>query len=218
MNEDNTIFLQCLERAENGDADSMLRIADEYFHGHGVEKNFETALYFYERAAQSNNLGIKFSAATQVGLMYYNGIGTPVDYDKAFEWLWTRCGAFLLHRNAPALYTLAEMYFYGRGVEQNYSKALHFYSMAYGNGYNINAAYRIGEIYEYGYGVEIDNKCALEYYTNAANHGNEFAMCKLGLIYETGEIVEQDYQQAIHWYRLAADCGNTFAAAKLEEL
>ena len=214
MNKDNEI-LKYLEQAEKGDYYSMLRVADSYFHNHDDEKNLEKALHWYIRAAKSNHHIIKADAMAQIGLMYYNGIGTPVDYDAAFKWL-NDC--VLFQRNPPAVYALAEMYFYGRGTNVSYSRAAELYAMTWIYGRHGNAAYRLAEIYEYGYDGEIDNKRALDYYIATANHGHEVAMCKLGLIYETGEIVEQDYQEAIHWYRLAADCGNKFAAAKLEEL
>ena len=214
MNKDDAI-LKYLEQAEKGDYYSMLKVADCYFHRHDDEKSLEKALHWYIRAAKSNHPIIKADAMAQVGLMYYNGIGTPVDYDAAFKWL-NHC--VLFQRNPPAVYALAEMYFYGRGINRSYSKAAKLYSMAWIYGRNVNAAYRLAEIYEYGYGMNIDNKRALDYYTAAANYGHDVAMCKLGLIYETGEIVEQDYQEAIHWYQLAASRGNEFATAKLEEL
>lgn len=211
MSNDNEI-LKYLEQAEQGDYYAMLKVADSYFHKYDDEKNLETALHWYIRAAESNHPIIKADAMAQVGLMYYNGIGTPVDYDAAFKWL-NDC--VLFQRNPPAVYALAELYFY---IQKNYSKAAELYSMAWIYGRNGNAAYRLAEIHEYGYNGEIDNKRALDYYIAAADYGHEVAMCKLGLIYETGEIVEQNYQEAIHWYRLAANRGNKFAAAKLEEL
>lgn len=214
MSNDNEI-LKYLEQAEQGDYYAMLKVADSYFHRHDDEKSLETALHWYIRAAESNHPIIKADAMAQAGLMFYNGIGTPVDYDAAFKWL---KDCVLFQRNPPAVYALAELYFHGRGVNRNYSKAAELYSMAWIYGRNGNAAYRLAEIHEYGYNGEIDNKRALDYYIAAANHGHEVAMCKLGLIYETGEIIEQDYQEAIQWYRLAADCGNKFAATKLEEL
>lgn len=121
-----------------------------------------------------------------------------VNYDEAFKWL-NRYPLFFL-RDASAVYTLAEMYFHGRGVEQDYSRALELYRFAYINGRNPNIAFHIGEMYEYGYEVEIDNQTAINYYTGAAREGNVVAMNKLFLIYETGEIVEQDYDKAAHWY------------------
>ena len=203
------IFSRTLDPSLRGKSNSMLNIADEYY----IEGDLKTAFHWYLQAAENGNI----QAITQVGLMYYNGIGTTVDYEKAFFWFNT--GFTVFHRNAPLLYTLAEMYFYGRGVEQNYSEALHFYHMAYGNGRNINAAFRLAEMYEYGYGVEIDNQRALNYYTDSAEHGNIVAMNKLGSIYETGELVEQDYSEAKFWYSLAAaQQGDAFAVAKLEEI
>lgn len=184
-----------------------LLTADEYY----FAGDFKTAFDWYIKAAELGNS----NAITQVGLMYYSGIGTEVDYNAAFNRL--NRGFIFLHRNAPVFYTLGEMYFYGRGVEQDYSKAFQFYFWAYGNGHNINAAFRVAEMYEYGYGTEIDNQRAVDYYTRAAHGGNVVAMSKLGLIYETGELAEQNLEQAKQWYFLAAANGDEFAAAKLED-
>ena len=194
------------------DSSAMLEIADNYYFGIEVEKNLETALHWYLKAAKSGN----DRARTQVGLMYYNGIGTAVNYDAAAKWL-NRHPLFFL-RDAPAVYTLAEMYFCGRGVKQNYSQAFDLYRFAAINGCNFNAWFRMGEMYEYGYGVAVDNQSAINCYTKAATNGNVVAMSKLGLIYETGELVEQDYDKAKYWYSSAAWQGSTFAAAKLKEL
>ena len=86
MNKDNEI-LKYLEQAEQGDYYAMLKVADSYFHKYDDEKNLEKALHWYIRAAESNHPIIKADAMAQIGLMYYNGIGTPVDYDAAFKWL-----------------------------------------------------------------------------------------------------------------------------------
>lgn len=194
------------------DSSSMLEVADKYYFGTEGEKDLATALRWYLKAAKKGNI----QAVTQVGLMYYNGIGTAVNYDEAAKWL-NRHPLYFL-RDAPAIYTLAEMYFYGLGVEQDYFEAFDLYKFAAMNGRNFNAWFRMGEMYEYGYGVEVDNQRAIECYTRAANNDNVVAMSKLGLIYETGEIVEQDYDKAEHWYFLAAWQGDAFAAAKLKEL
>lgn len=187
---------------------ARLARADKFFSNGDKERAFK----LYLQAAESGDE----RAITQVGLMYYNGIGTAVDCDAAFRWL-NRGLGFLL-RNAPATYTLAEMFFHGRGTEQNYSRALNLYELACNGGHNFNAVFRLGEMYEYGCGVEVDNERAVEYYKTAADFGNDVAMSKLGLIYETGEFVAQDFREAKHWYSMAASHGNKFAAARLAEL
>jgi len=197
---------------DKDDSSAMLELADKYYFGTEVEKDLATALHWYLQAAKRGN----DRARTQVGLMYYNGIGTTVDYNAAAKWL-NRHPLFFL-RDAPAVYTLAEMYFYGRGVKQDYSRAFDLYQWAAINGCNFNAWFRMGEMYEYGYGVEVDNQRAINCYTKAATNGNVVAMSKLGLIYETGEIVEQNYSEAKYWYDSAAQQGDAFAAAKLEEI
>lgn len=56
-----------------------LSTADKYY----FAGDFENALNHYIKAAQLGNS----KAITQVGLMYYNGIGTEVNYEKAACWL-----------------------------------------------------------------------------------------------------------------------------------
>ena len=56
-----------------------LSTADKYY----FAGDFENAFDHYIKAAQLGNS----KAITQVGLMYYNGIGTEVDYEKAARWL-----------------------------------------------------------------------------------------------------------------------------------
>ena len=62
------------------------------------------------------------------------------------------------------------MYYYGKGVEQDYSKALEWLKKAADAG-NSAAMYNIGYMYEYGKGVEQDYTKALEWYTRSYNSG-----------------------------------------------
>ena len=62
------------------------------------------------------------------------------------------------------------MYDYGKGVEQDYSKALEWYNKAVNAG-NAAAMCNIGRMYECGKGVEQDYSKALEWYTRSYNSG-----------------------------------------------
>ena len=64
--------------------------------------------------------------------------------------------------------------YYGRGVGQDYAKALEWYLKAAEKGHS-GAEYSIGWMYEYGLGVGPDSSMALIWYRRAAAHGNEDA-------------------------------------------
>jgi serine/threonine protein kinase len=74
--------------------------------------------------------------------------------------------------------TEAESYFYGRGVTQDYSKALNWYEKAadLGNG---AAMFSLGWMYEKGEGVARDYQKAREWYQKGASAGNEMARAAL---------------------------------------
>ena len=182
---------------ELGDSFAMVNIGDMYYFGDGVRMDKKLAFEEDDMSAQ-------------VGLMYYLGIGTEIDYEKALYW--TKDA--LMYTNDPtANYTLAEMYFHGCGVAQDYKEAAHFYDIAAGRG-DRAAMYKLGEIYEFGYGVEVDKYFAYETYKRAATFGHVIAMSKVALDYEN----QYKFDKAVDWYTLAADFGNEFAKNRLKVL
>ena len=191
---------------ELGDSFAMVNIGDMYYFGDGVRMDKKLAFKFYLQAAENNEADM----FTQVGLMYYSGIGTEIDYEKALYW--TEKAVRCTHDPA-ANYTLAEMYFHGCGVEQDYEEAVYFYRKAAGRG-DRAAMYKLGEIYEFGYGVEVDKSAAYYNYQEAATFGNVIAMSKVALDYEN----QYELDKAVDWYTLAADFGNEFAKNRLKVL
>ena len=53
-----------------------------YFKGHGVEKSYEEAAKWYEKAAKQGFAEAQFS----LGAMYYNGYGVEQSYEEAAKW------------------------------------------------------------------------------------------------------------------------------------
>lgn len=192
---------------------AMLKLADKYYFGDGVKKNLAEAFHWYLKAAEKN----VSEAISQVCLMYYTGVGTEIDYKKAFEWTER---ALSDPSDFLSRYIRAEIYFYGEGgIEKNYYEALGLYMYSAKKAINSAAMFRIAEIYEAGgYGVEADEQKSLAYLTASAKYGNVSAMEKLGALYEEGYRVEQDYTAAIDWYTLAADGGSSFAEERLAKL
>jgi TPR repeat protein len=109
---------------------------------------------------------------------------------------------------------LARAYLAGRGVPQDYAKAMRWYRKAADQG-NADAQFSLGAMYAQGLGVPQDYKEAVKWYRKAADQGNADAQCYLGWIFCEGKGVPQDYAEAMRWYRKAADQGNADAQFSL---
>ena len=116
------------------------------------------------------------------------------------------CRARAEQGDAAAQADLAEMYYHGEGVQQDYSEALRWYRRAGDHG-NAKGQYGVGLIYYHGKGVTLDLGEALRWYRKSADQGYAKAECGIGLIYSQGQGVQQDYTEAIRWYRKAVDQG-----------
>ena len=113
-----------------------------------------------------------------------------------------------------AQYTLGLAYYYGKGVEQSYEKAVKQYKLSADLG-NADAQNALGDCYYYGYGVAQDYKKAVEWFTKSAEQGNADAQKTLGVCYYKGNGVEQNYEKAVEWYTKSAEQGNADAQNNL---
>lgn len=102
--------------------------------------------------------------------------------------------------NDESSFNLAEIYYYGRGVEKDFNLALHYYLKAANNGHN-KSANKVIEIYE-----------------NKANNGDGEYSYLLGAAYLEGKIVQYDLQKAIEWYEISAKGGNKASVNRLIQL
>ena len=116
--------------------------------------------------------------------------------------------------NDVAQFKLGLMYENGKGIEQNYKKAIEWYKKAAEQGY-VDAQFHLGNMYCIGLGVVQDLEKAFEWYKKAAEQGNVYAQYDLGTMYERGKGVERDSTKASEWYEKAAEQGNKDAQYKL---
>lgn len=107
---------------------------------------------------------------------------------------------------AGAQYNLAQMYFHGEGVAQDYTKAAHWFEQAAKQGI-AEAQHNIGLAYDEGYGVEVDKVRAASWYEQAAAQGMLNSMQNLGLLYASGDGVPQSYGKAFPLFMKAAHEG-----------
>lgn len=116
---------------------------------------------------------------------------------------------------AEAQNALGEAYYDGKGVTENLTEAVKWFTKA-AEQENAKAQYNLGICYYYGYGVQYrDRREAVKWYTRAAEQGNADAQNDLGYCYEFGEGVDKNLKEAVKWYTKAAEQGLPVAQCNL---
>lgn len=113
--------------------------------------------------------------------------------------------------DAEAQNALGEAYYDGKGVTENLTEAVKWYTKAAEQG-NVKAQYNLGVCYYYGYGVEQYYGEAKKWLTKAAEQGYAEAQNFLGYYYEYDERYDT---KAIMWYTKAAEQGLPMAQCNL---
>jgi DNA-binding NtrC family response regulator/TPR repeat protein len=80
--------------------------------------------------------------------------------------------------NEEAQLQLAERYFYGNSVEQDYEKARYYYEFAALKGV-LKAQYKLGHLFLEGLGVKRDEKRGLEWLLKAADNGCQYSKIRI---------------------------------------
>ena len=101
--------------------------------------------------------------------------------------------------DTDALLTLSDLYFQGKGVQQNSSKAFGFLFQA-AKQKNFKAISRLGIETGIDYEEVQENKLFIKWLTNAANNGEIDAKICLGKMYFFGIGVEQNHLNALNWF------------------
>lgn len=105
---------------------------------------------------------------------------------------------------AQACSQLAWMYYYGRGLAQDYGAAGALYRQGCDGG-SVMGCTNLGAMYEDGWGVPQDNSAAVARYRQACDGGDATGCSNLGNMYHFGHGVAQDYGVAVELYRQACD-------------
>ncbi len=104
-------FKQTLAKANCGDPVSQMNLGVCFLTGFNVERNYNTAYYWFNKAASQNFP----QALYNMGVLYYKGYGVPIDYKKARYWF--KRGA--IKGNKESMYYLGIIYGLGKGVAKN---------------------------------------------------------------------------------------------------
>ena len=135
------------------------------------------------------------------------------EYDKAYEW-------YLKAEDAcdedayDAAFNIANMYYYGRYLEQDYKKAYDKFQWLAQHDYTA-AIFYMGVYAEYGFLGKVDYKKAITYYEEALTLGDAFSATNLGRMYSLGIGVEKDIKKGFGYYKQAYDMGDDMACVNL---
>lgn len=105
-----------LMAAQNGSTGAMNNIGNFFLHGKGVEKDYDKAFAWYQKAAE---LSGNAAAQCSLGMCYQYGYGTKVDYEKA------RCFYALSAKQGLGVakdVRMAKQYF-GEAMDRGYREA-----------------------------------------------------------------------------------------------
>jgi TPR repeat protein len=108
------------------------------------------------------------------------------------------------HGNAPAQFSLGNMYANGVGVSRDTAKAAKWYRRAAEQGL-ARAELKVAFDFADGVGVKSDHNEAIKWLRRAADQGLAEAQQALGVCYSKGDAVAEDAVEATRWYRKAAD-------------
>lgn len=238
-------FLERMTRtAEEGNVDACLTLGYMYLYGeNGVERDEKKAFRYYSMAAAQEDK----IAVNNLGSLYYSGIGTEKNVNKAVEMFdkAARLG------NGEAAINLAFIYLTSSTNVSN-QRIFELLQQAADTG-NITAQYMVGYSYYRGFAVQKNYKKAFDlikqaavsfdeaqyelaqryinaegtprnygnavkYLTQAAHQGHIQAMMDLGDILATGTSYQKNEYQAYIWYNIASVYGIEGAAEKRDAL
>ena len=161
-----------------------------------IRSKYEEAIKYYEKSNAYRCLG---------NIYYYTS--DYQDYKKAFTYYQKYLDSVgdrpdsneKIAEIAAVINSLGEMYYMGRGIPENNTKAKEYFEKALALG-NLDSYYYLGQIYYYGHSVERDYAKAKEYFEKAKNYSDYY----LGEMYYFALGVQKDYTLAKEYFKKRA--------------
>ncbi|MBQ3581214.1 MAG: SEL1-like repeat protein [Bacteroidales bacterium] len=181
--------------AQAGDRDGMYWLGFTFQQGELVERNLDSALYWFNILAENGD----GKALMQMAIAYEHGRGVKADTALAMDYY---------RRAGEAGYSDGYAYlgdFYRTGtstVNIDSAKAFEYYQMAAAiNEDNAAGLYYVGDSYLHGIGVMKDTVAALPYFQAAAAKGSYTSMSVIGNYYNYGwGGVQRNGDTALYYY------------------
>ncbi|XP_058693333.1 LRP2-binding protein isoform X2 [Poecile atricapillus] len=177
---------------------------------------YEKALKQFEKIKDTD-----FQAMYQLGVMYYDGLGTKKDPEKGVEYM-----NKILNSDSPearqlkfaAAYNLGRAYYEGCGVKHSTEEAERLWLTAADDGNpkaSIKAQSTLGMLYSMPSLKDLEK--AFFWHSEACGNGNLESQGALGIMYLYGQGTHQNTKAALECLRKAAELGNIYAQGHLVE-
>jgi TPR repeat protein len=183
--------------------EAAMILADVYGKGRGaVTKDPAQARKYLERAFYLGHV----EAAYVLGEIYYNGVDTPKDVKKAFDW-YMKAAVF---QHAEADVAVAQMYATGEAEGgPDLVKALGWYAQAAQSDHP-EGLHALAVAFDKGEGAPANAQMALTFYKLAAVNGDAASQAAIGTYFYNGEGgLPRDPALARKWFERAALGGDT---------
>ncbi|XP_041335934.1 LRP2-binding protein [Pyrgilauda ruficollis] len=162
-----------------------------------------------------------FQAMYQLGVMYYDGLGTKKDPGRGVGYM-----KKILNSDSPeashlkfaAAYNLGRAYYEGCGVKHSAEEAERLWLTAADNGNpkaSVKAQSTLGMLYSMP--ILKDMKKAFFWHSEARENGNLESTGALGIMYLYGQGTHQNRKAALECLREATELGNIYAQGHLVE-
>ena len=198
------------KKAEAGDAESQLNLADLIFSGAVKDAKYEEASALVEKASDSGYppAQLAFSRLLRLG-----GAGVKADLERS---------RFLVQQAAEAGDAAAQAAYGSLLMSQvdtksrdvDFAEPLRWYRLAADQG-NPEGTCRLGMMRAAGQGGEADPKAAWALISKAARVGHSLALNEAGICLQKGLGVDKDAIAAIGYFHASADLGNVTGMVNL---
>jgi TPR repeat protein len=171
--------------------------------GTDTPASYELAVHWYQLAAGQGDIESQSSLARihQEGFLgaqdleqaahYYELAAQNEIEEHDNEWTYDTRGT--------ARYELGQLYRDGRGVEQDYQQARHWFVAAFGDGHS-QPAFELGKLYDAGMlEADGDEDGAGIWFYRAAERGLPIAAYQLGKIYADGGHYPDEFEDDLNW-------------------
>ena len=150
----------------------------------------------------------------RMGYMFYQGIGTEQDTEKALEYL----KKATVKGHTYAEWMIGKIYL-ERGEKEDginwLKKAAEHEAAQQESGC---AQYYLGKMYLLGEDTERNIEEAVKWFEKASENGNQYAQYQLGKIYLTGINGNQNMKKALEWLKKSAEQNNQYAQYMLGKI
>ncbi|XP_027491787.1 LRP2-binding protein isoform X2 [Corapipo altera] len=201
-----------VRRASDGDPPAPFQDGQRYYE----QGLYEEALTQFKKIEDTD-----FQAMYQLGVMYYDGLGTEKDPERAVEYMnkiLNSDSPKARHLKVAAAYNLGRAYYEGCGVKHSTEEAERLWLIAADNGNpkaSVKAQSTLGMLYSMP--VLKDLKKAFFWHSEACDNGNLESQGALGIMYLYGQGIRQNTKAALKCLREAAERGNIYAQGHLVE-